>query len=110
MKLLFDQNLPPRLVDTLGDIFPGSRHVRDVALARARDIEIWQYAQDRDFCIVSKDSDFQQLSFLLGAPPKVIWLRMGNCSVEDVERVLRSNVETVEKFRAHDEAAYLILS
>lgn len=75
MKLLFDQNLAPRLVDTLHSLFPGSYHVRELDLERAQDIEIWRYAEDNHFCIVSKDSDFQELSFLRGPPPKVIWIR-----------------------------------
>lgn len=110
MKLLFDQNLAPRLVNTLGDLFPGSRHVRDLGLERAQDIEIWEYAEENDFCVVSKDSDFQQLSFLRGAPPKVIWLRRGNASVEELEEVVRSNAQTIEQFMDHAEATYLILS
>ena len=36
MKLLFDQNLPPRLVDTLGDLFPGSEHVRSLGWRELR--------------------------------------------------------------------------
>ena len=37
MKLLFDENISPRLVAGLSDVFPGSVHVRDVGLARATD-------------------------------------------------------------------------
>lgn len=64
MKLLFDENLPPRLVAGLSDVFPGSVHVRDVGLSRATDAAIWGYARDHGLTIVSKDSDFHQVSFL----------------------------------------------
>lgn len=64
MRLLFEQNLAPRLVATLGDTYPGSRHVEDVGLARASDSAVWHYAKENGFAIVSKDSDLQQLSFL----------------------------------------------
>jgi len=47
-------------------------HVRDIGLAKAQDREIWTHARDAGFAIVSKDNDFQQMSFLYGAPPKVI--------------------------------------
>jgi len=76
MKLLLDQNLSPRLPQLLFDLFPGSVHVRDVGLRDAADA-IWQYAKAHAFVVVSKDSDFQQRSLLLGAPPKFIWLRLG---------------------------------
>ena len=40
MKLLFDQNLSPRLVHLLADLYPGSTHVRDVGLGEADDVTI----------------------------------------------------------------------
>ena len=70
MKLLFDQNLSPSLPRRLEREFPGSLHVRDVGLAGADDATIWNYALTLGLTVVSKDSDFQQRSLLLGAPPK----------------------------------------
>ena len=37
MKLLFDQNLSPCLVDYLADIYPESTHVYHIGLDRAPD-------------------------------------------------------------------------
>ncbi len=56
MKLLFDQNLSPRLVDQFSDLFAGSQHVRDVGLAEASGREVWDYAGSNGFAIVSKDN------------------------------------------------------
>ena len=81
MKLLFDENISPRLSEALADIYPGSAHVHRCGLGSADDSAVWQYAKDNGFAIVSKDSDFQERSVLLGAPPKVIWLRATNCTV-----------------------------
>lgn len=67
MKLLFDENLAPRLVGLLNDLFPDSRHVRDVGLASAADVTVWDFAKADGFAIVSKDADFRQLSFLYGS-------------------------------------------
>jgi len=74
MKLLFDQNLSTTLVPRLLDLFPESLHVKDVGLESAPDLVVWSYAKEHGFAIVSKDSDFQQRSMVLGFPPKVIWL------------------------------------
>ena len=71
MRLLFDQNLSPRLKNTLRRVYPNSLHVRDVGLEAADDMTIWQYAGDHGLTIVSKDSAFRQLSFTLGLPPRV---------------------------------------
>jgi predicted nuclease of predicted toxin-antitoxin system len=66
MKLLFDHNLSYKLVARLADLFPDSEHVRNVNLHEADDRTVWEYARANGFAIVSKDEDFQQLSFLYG--------------------------------------------
>ena len=44
MNLLFDQNLSPRLVATLADVFPGASHVMAHNLGSAPDNDIWDFA------------------------------------------------------------------
>jgi len=110
VKLLFDQNLAPRLARDLADIFPDSAHVRDLGMARALDREIWDHAEQAGFVIVSKDNDFQQMSFVFGPPPKVIWIRRGNCSVRETEEILRTNSARIHEFEGDQVAAYLLLS
>lgn len=51
MKLLFDENLSPRLVAGLSDVFPESVHVRDAGLSRATDAAIWDYARSHGLTI-----------------------------------------------------------
>ena len=77
MKLLFDENLSHRLVDLLAAEFPGSAHPRQLGMRGASDLGLWEYAREKGFAIVSKDSDFRQRVFLDGPPPKVIWLSIG---------------------------------
>jgi len=60
---------------------------------------------------VTKDENFHRLSVLLGPPPKVIWVRLGNCSTDDVIRLLlQVRREAIEGFMAHEEAAFLALA
>jgi predicted nuclease of predicted toxin-antitoxin system len=110
VKLLLDENLAPRLVAKLEGSFPGSRHVRDVGLREASDLAVWSLARTQGFAIVSKDWDFQQLSFVHGAPPKVVWIRRGNCSVREMERLLVSSRDVITRFGDDQEASLLILS
>ncbi len=91
MKLLFDQNLSHRLPRRLADLFPDSAHVRSLALDQSPDDQIWEFAKVHDFCIVTQDSDFAERSRLYGAPPKVVWLRCGNATPQQVEAILRGN-------------------
>ena len=110
MKLLFDQNLSHRLVPALADVFPASAHVRDFDLQRADDEAIWDFAKDNEFTIVSKDDDFHQRSFLYGHPPKVVWVRLRNCSTEQVAETLRRNVKELVLFENDADAAFVALS
>lgn len=109
MKLLFDENLSPTLSVRLADVFPGSEHVRSLGLARAPDPLIWQHAAREGFTIVSKDEDFHHLSFLRGAPPKVIGLSLGNCSTARLEELLRERSDEIARFAADPSAAFLPL-
>ena len=97
MKLLFDQNLSPRLVNLLDDLFPNSAHVFPLGLDEAEDTDVWKYAKINDFVLVTKDADFGDLSVLRGFPPKVIWIRRGNCKTSDIEQVLRTNYRIIEQ-------------
>ena len=98
MRLLFDHNLSPGLVRRLIDLYPDSSHVFLVGLDRASDMAVWTYAQTNDYIIVTKDSDFSDVSVLRGFPPKVIWLRLGNCTTSDVERTLRRGYVAIDVF------------
>ena len=109
MKLLFDENLSPRLAGVLADVYPGSAHVHQCGLGSADDTSIWQYAKDNGFTIVSKDSDFQERSILRGSPPKVIWLRATNCTSAEIENLLRAAQPIVTRFIQEDEESCLVL-
>jgi predicted nuclease of predicted toxin-antitoxin system len=110
VKLLFDENLSPRLVALLADLYPDSAHVHQCDLGSSDDDAIWKYARANGFTIVSKDSDFQERTILLGAPPKVIWLRTSNCTSEDVAGLLRATGPVIRRFINDDHETCLILS
>ncbi len=110
MRLLFDQNLSPRLVRALADLSRGSTHVRNVGLSQATDDAVWNYAARHGHVVVSKDGGFHQRSFLLGHPPKVVWIRRGNCSTRDIETLLRRRHPDLLAFDADPERSFLALS
>jgi predicted nuclease of predicted toxin-antitoxin system len=110
MKLLFDENLSPKLVRLIADLFPDSVHVRDIGLQAADDPIVWTYAANNGLMICSKDSDLHQRSFVFGYPPKVMWVRLGNCSTSDVEQLLRSNFAAIRASCDDDYASFLSLA
>ena len=110
MKLLFDQNLSPKLVSRLADLFPGSSHVQSEGLDCADDEQIWQHALRNGFAIVTKDEDYNNLSVVRGNPPKVLWLQTGNCTTAQVESLFRARFADIETFEADPSAGTLVLS
>ncbi|UKO99203.1 DUF5615 family PIN-like protein [Nostoc sp. UHCC 0870] len=109
MKLLFDHNLSPRLVDQLADIYPNSQHIFLIGLDQADDRIVWEYAQQGKFTIVTRDADFNELSILRGFPPKVIWIRRGNCSTKQIAEILRSHLEDIQAFVENPNVGVLTL-
>jgi predicted nuclease of predicted toxin-antitoxin system len=109
VKLLFDENLSPKLVRVLADAFPDSAHVDPLGLRGATDVALWNLARDGGFAIVSKDNDFRQRVFLDGTPPKVIWLSVGNAGTDVIAGLLLENQERLTRFLADEEEGLLVL-
>jgi predicted nuclease of predicted toxin-antitoxin system len=59
--------------------------------------------------VVSKDSDFNDLAFIHGPPPKVIWLRVGNASTDRIGELLAAANDVVSAFEANEQDAVLVL-
>ena len=59
--------------------------------------------------LVTRDEDFLRLSIVLGAPPKVVWLAVGNCSNQEVIRLLRTRHQNIQEFCSHEQATFLTL-
>jgi predicted nuclease of predicted toxin-antitoxin system len=110
VKLLLDENLSPRLIAAITDLYPGSKHVEDCELLSVPDDEVWRFALQNEFAIVTKDTDFSEFSVLRGCPPKVIWLRMGNCTSRSAVAALRDRAEQIRAFLGSKHDCCLVLS
>jgi predicted nuclease of predicted toxin-antitoxin system len=109
VKLLLDANISRRLIPRIAETFPDSSHVFLLGLGDATDSEIWRYALDQGFVIVSKDEDFHQRALVSGPPPKVIWVRLGNCTTSDIEQAIQDGHDTIMAFLEDEAASFLAL-
>jgi predicted nuclease of predicted toxin-antitoxin system len=98
VKLLFDQNISFRIVKKIEDFLPNSSQVRLLGLENAKDTDIWEYAKNNDYTIITFDTDFYDLSLIKGTPPKIIWLRIGNTSTTSLIDCLKLNFELILEF------------
>ena len=110
MKLLLDENLSPKLPALIAAQFPGSLHIRDCGLKGATDKAIWEFARANNFTIVSKDSDFYQRSLFYGSPPKIVWLRIGNCTRDDLVQLLLMHEQQIRALDDDPLESVLVLS
>jgi len=110
LKLLFDQNLSRKLPKKLADLYPDSSHVIPEGLDTAADIQVREFAAQKGFVIVTRDSDFADLDALFGAPPKTVWIHRENAPTSEYERLLRILYEQIEAFVADPQRSLLIIS
>ena len=110
MKLLFDEMLAPSLVHRLSDLFEASEHVRNLELKQTPDSEVWHEAERLGYAIVTKDKDFANLSLVWGAPPKVVLLQLGNCTVQQIEERLRRDAVRISEFVNNSPKPLLVIT
>jgi predicted nuclease of predicted toxin-antitoxin system len=108
-RLLLDENLSERLLPRLIDLFPGSAHVRTLGHGGASDTFVWEIARDSGFLLVTRDEDFVGLSVLRGAPPKVVWLNVGNANNAFIAALIRARADDIERFLMHDEYTFFAI-
>jgi len=109
MKLLFDQNISFRLLKRIIDLLPESKQVRELGLENSTDSEIFDYARRNGFAIITFDSDFFDLSIIKGSPPKIIWIRTGNTTTNNLENILRGKYDLIKSFLDEDYACLEIM-
>ena len=98
MSLLLDENLSPRLTSRLAAPFPGLIHVRDVGLKQAADEEIWDWAKENSYIVITADGDFVALVKRRGSPPKLIHVERCDFPFQVIEELLRQNAIRISEF------------
>ncbi len=106
-KILFDNNISHRVIARISDIFPNANHVMLESLDESTDMEVWQFAKKNGYTIVTKDSDFNDLAIFQGSPPKVIWIKIGNCKVTKIAKILIDNSKIIKIFLDNSNSSIL---
>jgi predicted nuclease of predicted toxin-antitoxin system len=99
MKILFDANISFKVAGKVRKLFEVSLHVSNTGLnIPAKDDEIWIYAKNNNFTIITYDEDFSDFVNIYGAPPKVIWLRFGNAPVDKIINKIETHLSDIQTF------------
>ncbi|HNV31155.1 MAG TPA: DUF5615 family PIN-like protein [Cyclobacteriaceae bacterium] len=107
MKLLLDENISFRVLKSIISVFPQSIHVTNDSARLKRDFEIFEYARENNYTILTYDEDFYDLQLLKGYLPKIIWLRFGNSSNLKVVSKLVEHQSAIVSFIANSEVGIL---
>ncbi len=97
-SLLFDENISYRVVKCILHLFPGSEAAKRLQLTAKEDLIVWEKAKANGFTIVTYDEDYEVLNHLRGWPPKVILIRSGNLSNDEVVGLLKSKFSDICDF------------
>jgi predicted nuclease of predicted toxin-antitoxin system len=108
-RLFFDEPLSEALCKLIGDIFPDSLHIRLLGQGGAPDATVWDLARRYGCLVVSKDEDFHRLALVRGAPPKFVWIRLGNGTTNAIAPLLRHRYDEIVHFDEQTEATVLEL-
>ncbi len=109
MKLLFDENISFRILKKLNPDYENCIHQRNIGTTLKNDFEIWNYAKENDFTIVTFDEDFYEWMLLKGFPPKIIWLRCGNTSTDSIAKILNEKSSEIKDFHSNHEVGLIEL-
>jgi predicted nuclease of predicted toxin-antitoxin system len=107
VKLLLDQNISYRVIKKIEHLFPDTEQVRRLGLDNSHDKTIWEYAKKNEYIIVTFDSDFYDLSLLHGHPPKLIWIKSGNTTTENLANILTGSIMAIRSFISDNELSCL---
>jgi predicted nuclease of predicted toxin-antitoxin system len=107
-KILIDNNLSVLVKEVLKVNFPNSRHVSELQMSGASDSDIWQYAKEKDYIILTKDKDFYHRISVFGPPPKIVWKTKGNCRNKEMLQLLRDYLSVIKSFAATKEGLLII--
>ncbi len=93
----------------LAEVYGDSAHVFALGLECASDAQVWKFARENSYAIVTQDTDFSEFVAIRGFPPKVVWIRRGNCTTSEIEKLLRDHREDISKLISDPDVGLLVL-
>ncbi len=92
MNFLIDANLSRRLVELFRERGHQVIHILDLPDGNVTtDLAILQYADEQNYVIVTKDSDFTTSFWLKNRPDRLLLFSIGNISNKELEALLLAN-------------------
>ena len=99
MKVLIDQNISHRIMVHIAFVFDGIAHVKTEGWIDWNDYDIFMAARQKKYdAVITLDEDFNKLLLEHSYPPRVIWLKTGNCSTKRLAEIIIQHQDTISDF------------
>lgn len=99
MKIVIDQNISFRIIPHINHLFTEIIHIRTLGWTDAPDIVIFRNAKQQDFdAILTLDEDFDNIILENSPPPKILWLRVRNCTTNHLAKIIVDKIEVINEF------------
>ncbi len=98
-------NLPATMTPWLSSLCGSPcRHFSNLGFERATDAEVYAAARRASAVVFTKDADFARIARFEGPPPQVVWIRFGNTTNRQLQRLLTPLVPSILSALASGEA------
>lgn len=99
MKIVIDQNISFRIIPHITHLFSEVAHVRSLGWTDFPNILIFRNAKQQEFdTILTLDEDFENIILENSPPPKILWLRVRNCSTIHLAEIIINKIEIINEF------------
>jgi len=98
MRLLLDENISWRLPAYLRPHCTAVLHVQDIQLDSSPDTNIWRYARQHSYDVLTKDGDFLRLVLAEGFSPRVVAVQNAQVLVAKLAKFLLMRLPQPEAF------------
>lgn len=103
MKFICDVHISFKLVSRLKSLGYEALHVNELRNKwYSSDDEIRAYADLHDLILITKDYDFKNSYFVHRSPCKLIKIKLGNISNQQLIEIITDNLQAIEKLNGED--------
>jgi predicted nuclease of predicted toxin-antitoxin system len=96
MKFWLDAHLSPAIAKLLNEKYSAqATSIRSLKLSQCEDEEIFMKAREEDVIFITKDDDFIHLLERFGSPPRILWLKVGNTSYQQMKKVFANSFDSL---------------
>jgi predicted nuclease of predicted toxin-antitoxin system len=96
MKFLCDVHISYKIVRYLINLGFEAIHINDILnKSETKDSDICKYADQNDYAVITKDSDFRNSFLVKQTPKKLIKINLGNISNSALQNIFSSNIKSI---------------